>query len=206
MNIATLRKIKLLSDNYSKFIEDSKTSLARMRFPGHFTSSFYLSESTPDELYLVSFWQSQEAAQAALTRLKKEGTDQMRAVVSAFDPQFFRLAWEYRLLSTVPKASLLRMITYPAHFSEDDIARVINLQRQRRDQTPGLVGVWLGQSLDNPRLILNQIDWTSLEAQQNFFDQPAVREGMARWQSQGITIEYASLNLKGFLQLEEMVD
>src|SRR5690349_18819058 len=88
MNIATLRKIKLLSENYSEFIEEAKTSLARMRFPGHFTSSFYLSEITPDELYLVSFWQSQEAAQAALTRLKNEGTAQMRAAISAFDRQF----------------------------------------------------------------------------------------------------------------------
>lgn len=204
MNIATLNKVQLFSSNYNDFIEEAKTALARTRFPGQLVSSFYLSHTNSQEVYLLSFWQSLVAAQSIHEKITPEMSDKILSRVNSYERQFFKLIWDYRLLSTIPKASLLRLITFPDHFSEEQIKAVTDLQRQRRDQVPGVVGIWIGQSLHNPKILLNQIDWVSIEAQQNFFEQPGIQEAVSRWQNQGIILEYASFNLKDILLFEHL--
>lgn len=219
MNIAVLARIKIISGTASTFIQNIKDNTHNRLIPGHVETAIYLSASDPQEIFVLSLWQS------------LDDLPDLANVITAFNNQkelpgnnhnnksvligshIFMLVKDYRLVSATIKASHIRILTVTLDEPEEWLKKLAEIQLRQAKTLPGLVGGWLGRSISAdsdlsisstittpPTLtLLNRIDWASLKEQQDFFNRQDTRETLQNFVTSGARIEFASSDLRGLI-------
>jgi hypothetical protein len=206
MNYGVLTKLHIPSSSVVEVIEQTKLAVKLSKKPNQIETAFYLSANNPQMLYILSLWYAYPELDNATflsdfqPRSVQEAIEQGQLV----EQQIFQLCWEFRLLSSPIVASHLRLMTYPENYSEERYNNSLNIMRHGKEIISGLVGSWVGKCLTSPRRIsLHRADWSSLQAQRDFFYSDAVaKAAINRRRDEGVVVEYASHNLQGLIQSE----
>lgn len=200
MNFAVLSKLKLSVDKLDKLLEQIKTVARPPRVANLAEIAFYRSSQSIDEMYVLSFWFELDHIQQVHNLINAVFSKDNDVNIEIIESKNFQLDWEYRLLTQLPAASHIRLLTFPDGYPEDKARAVMDAARIRRPKIAGLVGSWIGRCLDNPQLTLQRVDWISEESLEAFFCDKSNQELIASRLAQGIRIEYASRNLERFIE------
>ncbi|NWJ96606.1 MAG: hypothetical protein HXX20_12555 [Chloroflexi bacterium] len=203
MNIATLTQFMASADTSTELIEKLNFFLGKTLLTGHAESLIYLTHNSPKEVYSLSFWHSLEDLREFEKRWKTDLLMNPEFKAKPLSHHIFKLVWEFRLLTVPTIVSHLRLLTFPEKFSAQQFHEKINSRREEVKQVPGLIGAWLGVSTTNKAMALSRMDWSSLEALENFFNREVVQETVAQYRAAGFIIEEVSFNLQGSTQFDQ---
>lgn len=202
MNYNVLSKLKVVSANPEEVLYLFKSTLAQTRPRGLAESVFYLSASDPQDFYALSFWYALQDWEATTEKLQPGLSRALGGKAELLEQHHFRLIWETRQMHLSPVASNIRLMTFPDNFPQERIDEMVKAGRRQKHLMPGMVASWLGQSVSGKPILFHRVDWVSLEAQQNFFKANEVQQSIADSRAAGISLEYASFNLRGLVQPE----
>jgi hypothetical protein len=207
MNAATLSRIKVTSARPTEMIEEMKNINRLVRFPGLYETAYYLAENDPQEFYTMRLWQNVKSIQT---------NDNIKRAYPQFQKiqpncelqaqQVFRLAWEYRKVEVLPAVSTLRLTLFPKDFPQELIRESECITRQLLRKASGVLGVWVGYSLESVPLVrLHRIDWASYQDRNQFFYSEDFQAIYNKLLAKGVISIPASFRLQGLVaELLEM--
>jgi quinol monooxygenase YgiN len=147
----------------------------------------FQSLSTPDDILLVSVWDTRAAYWA---RLPADAAEQQLAALCVGEPTrhfFRRLVLEEHRAQPVVVVDCAILQSAPAQ-AEALLSAMLQLVRPLREVAPGFVLRYLGQDEDDPTRLILLRGWESLGALEDFRLQVAPRFE-AEWFKHGATVE-----------------
>lgn len=199
VNYAILNRVRLVSGASDQLIRQIKQATRQLQLKNMAEIVFYRSPDNPEEFYVISYWfqlQTNQQAKPAEFEFFKHLLNKGELV----DRETFQLCWEYRLITRSPATSHIRLLTFPEDFPEDRTQEIINFPRKHRLEVPGVIGSWMGLSLENKRKTLHRVDWATVEDRINFFNKQGTQEILEERKRSGIQIEYASFDLHELIE------
>lgn len=191
MNAASLSKIKLVSEP-DEIIAQIKAGFSKARLSGRTETTFYHSATLPQELFVLTFWNSleevRESEQLVLSILVQAAQCSSQEV----EHSIFRLDWDYRRLHLAPVASHFQLMTFPTHYSELKFHEIKYSNRKLKNSTE-IVGVWFGHCVSGQPRVLSRIEWSNRIAQLDFVGWQ-VRRNAKQFRLEGIKVEYAVID------------
>lgn len=206
MNYLILNKVRAVGVSREELFEVAKNILLRKenRILDLAELAVYLSPKDSQEFYcLFFFWKMPELEQ--LSPIFHFETPEWENRRQLIEQDFFKLIWEKRLVNTIPKASHLRILTFPTSYSEEKIFKQITYNRSQTPALPGFMGAWVGQWIDPGKdekkvKILSRSDWTNIETQRAFFESEYGKNMEQSLEKAGVSFELASFDLRGIIQ------
>lgn len=199
MNIGVLNRLQVLSGSIEELVIYARSTFRLSSIREHFETAFYLSSQNPQEVYILSLWNTLQDLPKVQQLVDLNIVRPLENRAKMLEQHIYKLRWEYRKLPYTPKASNLRLMRFPADFSKEQFEQILVTLRQRRPEVPHMIGVWAGSSIENEFMTVHRIDWDSEQAQQEFANSALVQEALVFARLLGIKVEYASFNLQAIV-------
>jgi hypothetical protein len=195
MNYAVLNKFRADNWDTNRLCESIRRNASKISYSGYVETVLYLSHTSPDVCYAVSFWYSKKAIEEffSITSHTLYGASPDAAILE--ESTIFQLGKEWRQLHLTAGASTIRLSQLPPSVDFTTIQRNAQSMFKQKHLQPGLIGAWWGYNTLSPNIMLVRLDWQTLKDQQNYFCNPTTQEIITSRLMSGFELEYASLSL-----------